>query len=59
MRQGISFDELAAVLQIRRGNRDNFGRIIHIFTAKTYFVTNHQNRLVETLLMRSQNICFH
>ena len=39
--KGISFDDLAAVLQIRRDNRDNFGIIIHIFTAKTYFVTHH------------------
>ena len=31
VRWGISFDELAAGLQIRRGLRDNFGRIIHIF----------------------------
>ena len=29
VRWGISFDELAAVLQIRMGNRDNFGTIIH------------------------------
>ena len=28
---GISFDELAAVLQIRNGNRDNFGIFIYIF----------------------------
>ena len=31
MRWGISFDELAAVLQIRKGNRDKFGIFIHIF----------------------------
>ena len=40
VRQGISYDELAAVLQIRTGNRDNSGIIIHIFTVKTYFVTH-------------------
>ena len=34
VRQGIFFDELAAVLQITRGNRDNFGILIHIFTVK-------------------------
>ena len=59
MRLGISFDELAAVLQIRKDNRDNFGIIIQIFTSKTYFVTRHENRLVETVLMRGHNICFH
>ena len=32
MRRGISFDELAAVLQIRSGSRDNFGII-----KKTFF----------------------
>ena len=37
MRWGISFDELAAVLQIRRGNRDNFGIIIHISTIINIF----------------------
>ena len=37
MRWGISFDELAAVLQIRRGSRDNFGIIIHIPTVKNIF----------------------
>ena len=31
---GISFDELAAVLQIRKGNRDNFG--IFIFFSKKH-----------------------
>ena len=31
MRWGISFDELAAVLQIRMGNRDNFGIFINFF----------------------------
>ena len=41
VRWGISFDESAAVLQIRRENRDNFGIVIHIFTVKTYFVTHH------------------
>ena len=30
MRWGISFDELAAVLQIRMGDMDNFGIFIHI-----------------------------
>ena len=39
--KGISFDELATVLQIRRDNRDNFLIIIQIFTAKTYFGTHH------------------
>ena len=34
VRWGICFDELAAVLQIIRGNRDNFGIIIHIYTVK-------------------------
>ena len=34
MRWGISFYELAAVLQIRMGNRDNFGIFIHIFPQK-------------------------
>ena len=34
MRWGISFDDLAAVLQIRMGNRDNFGIFIHIFPQK-------------------------
>ena len=57
---GIFFDELAAVLQIRRGNRDYFGIIINILNVKkTYFVTHHLNRLVETVLMRGHNICFH
>ena len=37
MRWGISFDELAAVLQIIRVNRDNFGIIIHIFYRKNIF----------------------
>ena len=41
VRWGIFFDELAAVLQIRRDNRDNFGIIIQTFTTKTYFVTHH------------------
>ena len=36
MRLGISFDELAAVLQIRMGNRDNFGIFIHIFPYKKH-----------------------
>ena len=36
MRWGISFDELAAVLQIRMGNRDNFGIFIHIFSYISY-----------------------
>ena len=40
VRRGISFDELAAVLQIIRGNTVNFEIIIHIFI-RTYFVTNH------------------
>ena len=31
VRWGISFDELAAVLQIRMGNRDDFEIFIHIF----------------------------
>ena len=50
VRWGISFDGLAAVLQIIRGNRDNFGIIIHIFTV---------NIFCETVLMRGHNICFH
>ena len=37
MRWGISFDELAAVLQIRRDNRDNFGIITHISTTINIF----------------------
>ena len=41
VRWGIFFDEVAAVFQIRRGNRDNLGIIIHISTSKTYFVTHH------------------
>ena len=36
MRYFISFDELAAVLQIRMGNRDNFGIIIHNFRKKKH-----------------------
>ena len=28
------------------------------FFIKTYFVTHHQNRLIETALMRGHNICF-
>ena len=48
MRWGISFDELAAVLQIRRGNE---GKNYPYYYHKTYFVTLH--------LMRDHNICFH
>ena len=36
MRWGISFDELAAVHQIKMGNRDNFGIFIHIFPAEKH-----------------------
>ena len=36
----------------------NFGIIIHISLLKTYFVTPHKNRLIETVLMRDHNICF-
>ena len=56
---GISFDELAAVLKIRRGDKDNFGIIINIFIVKTYFVSHHKTCLIETVLMRGYNICFH
>ena len=34
MKWGIPFDELAAILQIRMGNRDNSGIFIHIFHTK-------------------------
>ena len=39
----------------KRSNMDNLGIIIHIFSIKTYFVT----RLIEMILMRGHNICFH
>ena len=61
MRWGISFDELVAVLQIRRGNRDNFGIIIP-FYGKNIFCDpslEPSQRLAETVLMRGHNICFH
>ena len=32
----MGYDELAAVLQIRKGNRDNFGIFIHIFHKKNH-----------------------
>ena len=41
VRWGFPLNELAAVLQIIRGNRDTFEMIIHIFTVKTYFVIHH------------------
>ena len=37
MKKGISFDELAGVVKIRRGIRDDFGIIIHIFYCKNIF----------------------
>ena len=48
---------IVSVLQIRRGNKDNLGIISHL-SIKTYFVTHHKNRLIETVLMRGHNICF-
>ena len=41
VRWGIAFDELAASLHIRMGNRDNFGIFIHILSVKNRFVTHH------------------
>ena len=58
MRWDISFDELAAVLEIRMGNRDNFEIFIHIFPLKNIFVPIIRTVSVETVLMRGHNICF-
>ena len=59
MRWDISFDELAAVLQIRMGNRDTLGLFIYIFSVKkNIIVTHHKNRSIEKVLMRGHNIYF-
>ena len=45
------------MFQIRRGTGiilDNYS----YFSIKTYFMTHHYNRLIETVLMRGHNICF-
>ena len=46
-----------AMLQIRRGNRDNL-RIISPISSLKHFVNHHQNRLVETVLMRGHNMFY-
>ena len=46
-----------AVLQIIRGNRDDSEKKFSYFSTKTYVVTLHKNRLVETVLMMDHNIC--
>ena len=45
-------------LQTRRGNRDNLVIIFHISTFKTYVVTDHKSRLVETVLMKGTTYVF-
>ena len=45
-------------LQIRGGIEDNSKIYFSYFSTKTYFVTNHKNRLDETVLMMDYNIRF-
>ena len=46
-----------AVLQIRRGKRDN-SKIIFLISQKKNVVTPHYNRLAKTVLMMGHNIIF-
>ena len=43
------------ILQIERDDKYDFP----YFSIKAYVVTPHQNCLIETVLMRGHNMCFH